>query len=270
MNRLLPCLLFVIALALATVLEPRFQNIRQENSNILAALTGEGRQFFADYFFTKADAYFHSGNYPSIFEKANIDHAHMTEDHHDGKEVEPADFRAPPGDWIEAIGRRFLFTQHTHLEGGGREREILPWLRLSADLDPHRIETYITTAYWLRKRLGKPIEAEQFLREGLRANPDNSQILLELGHLYAENKNDPQKARNILNRALQKWKLTEAPKQNPDKTTCLEILGALAQLDERENNWNAAISHLEEMKHFSPNPDLVEKRIQEAKSHLEK
>ena len=59
-----------------------------------------------------------------------------------------------------------MITEHTHLEGGN-EREILPWLRLSAELDPQRVETYTVAAYWLRA-VGKMVEAEHFLREGLR------------------------------------------------------------------------------------------------------
>src|SRR5437667_4857091 len=60
-------------------------------------------------------------------------------------------------------------------------REILPWLRLSAELDPNSVRTYTVAAYWLRERMGKVAEAEQFLREGLRANPGSYAILFELG-----------------------------------------------------------------------------------------
>ena len=52
-------------------------------------------------------------------------------------------------------------------------------------------ETYTVTAYWLRERMGKVDEAEKFLREGLRENPDSYEIMYELGRVYAENQNDP-------------------------------------------------------------------------------
>src|SRR5438309_1796727 len=82
-------------------------------------------------------------------------------------------------DWIERFGRHFLITQHSHLSGGN-EREILPWLRFSAELDPQRVETYTVAAYWLRS-MGKIVEAERFLRDGLLANPGSPEILFELG-----------------------------------------------------------------------------------------
>ena len=72
-------------------------------------------------------------------------------------------FLGPPRDWIERFGRHFIITEHTHLAGKNRS-EILPWLKLSAELDPQKIETYTVAAFWLRD-LGKIKEAERFLRE---------------------------------------------------------------------------------------------------------
>ena len=112
-------------------------------------------------------------------------------------------FLGPPRDWIERFGRHFIVTEHTHLEGN-KEREILPWLRISAELDPQKIETYIVAAYWLRD-LGKVKEAERFLRQGMLNNPDSYEILFELGRLYYENDHDTARARKIWDLALRKW-----------------------------------------------------------------
>src|SRR5437588_9986821 len=87
-------------------------------------------------------------------------------------------FLGAPRDWVERFGRHFMITEHTHLQGGN-EREILPWLRVSAELDPHRIDTYTVASYWLRSSLGKVDEAEQFLREGLRQNPGSYELWYE-------------------------------------------------------------------------------------------
>jgi len=54
-----------------------------------------------------------------------------------------------------------IFGHRAHPSCGRNEREILPWLRLSAELDPQRVETYTVAAYWLRN-MGKIAEAEQF------------------------------------------------------------------------------------------------------------
>jgi len=86
----------------------------------------------------------------------------------------------------------------------------LPWLRLAAEMDPHQVQTYLTASFWLRSALNQPKEAEEFLREGLRANPDSFDILIELGYVYDFNKNDPRSARRLWELALQKWKRQEA------------------------------------------------------------
>src|SRR5438270_7198517 len=162
--------------SLATILQPRAAawSARHDSGNVLKVLLGEGRRLFANHFFVKADVYFHSGYYPSIFDQAQgpKDTRHLTSE--EGSEIDQEhdkamNFLGKPLDWAERFGRHFLVTEHTHLSGGN-EREILPWLRLSAELDPQRVDTYTVASYWLRN-MGKVTEAEHFLREGLRANP---------------------------------------------------------------------------------------------------
>ena len=67
-------MLFLLSLcfALATYLEPRSLSWgeRGTSDNILKIVLGDGRRMFANHFFIKADAYFHSGYYPSIFDQA--------------------------------------------------------------------------------------------------------------------------------------------------------------------------------------------------------
>ena len=67
--------------------------------------------------------------------------------------------------------------------GASEVKEIMPWLKISAELDQHRVETYLVTAFWLRVRMNKVDDAEEFLRDGLRANPGSAAILYELGQL---------------------------------------------------------------------------------------
>src|SRR6266851_5137891 len=218
---------------------------------ILQFLLGDGRRIFANHFFVKADIYFHSGYYPSIFDRnqAPMDAHHMTgeETGHEDQEQEhekEMSFLGPPRDWFERFGRHFLVTEHTHLEGGN-EREILPWLQLSAELDPQRVETYTVAAYWLRKRLGKVAEAEQFLREGLRANPNSPEILFELGRLYFESYHDTVRARNVWELALRKWTAQESGKKEPDLFLLEEIAVNLSALEEQAGNLPRAIDLLQ-------------------------
>lgn len=267
-------LMLAASFSLATVLQPRALrwDKRGRSGGVLKVLLGESRRLFANHFFVEADIYFHSGYYPSIFDRTQApkDSKHMTaeegtpeaEDHE-----KKMDFLGKPRDWVERFGRHFIVHSHTHLEGGN-EREILPWLRISASLDPQRIETYTVAAYWLRNRLGKVDEAEDFLREGLRNNPDSYEILFELGRLYEENRHDSARARNVWELALKKWELSESGKKDPDLQRLDAIAIHLARLEEKEGNFARAITFLELACKASPNPTALEQQIAELKAKL--
>lgn len=262
------------ALALATALATGGRLLvwqaerARDAGSVLDLLLGESRRAFAVHAFLKADAYFHSGFYPSVFDLAQqVDNnkTHLEEsikssgtEHHD-HEAKPAQAR----DWLEAFGNHFHPSQHRHLEKFGDEREILPWLRLAAELDPHRIETYTVAAFWLRDRLNKVNDAEQFLREGLRANPQSYEILYELGRLYAENNRDVPRARTVLELAVERWLKQEARKTDPDQLGYGQILAQLADLEERAGNLDRALAHFARLKQVSPAPETVQKRIDE-------
>src|SRR6266436_8743301 len=186
--RLALCALFVLCFGLAAGLDTWFQSWqgnRTKSSDVLSTLLGDGRKMFARHFFVKADAYFHSGYYPTVFDNREaFQTPHMAEDAgavNGRNQGDENSFLGKPRDWIDAFSRQFFPSVHTHLDEGGPRphsatsgdlgdnsevREILPWLRLSAELDPNSIRTYTVSAYWLRQRMGKVAEAEQLLREG--------------------------------------------------------------------------------------------------------
>jgi tetratricopeptide (TPR) repeat protein len=264
---LLLLLLLVSAFSLATLLQPRVSawDQRSGSDSILQVLFGDGRRLFANHFFVKADVSFHSGYYPSIFDQAQAPKGsrHMTSQEGSPEEEEherQMNFLGPPRDWIERFGRHFMITEHTHL-AEGNEREILPWLKLSAELDPQRIDTYTVAAYWLRVRLGKVAEAEQFLREGLRANPNSPEILFELGRLYLENYKDTARARNVWELALRRWQEQERAQKKPEEFVLEQITSHLANLEEQAGNLARAISYLQMVKKVSPNPAGIQWQI---------
>lgn len=277
--------LLVLCFGLAAYLDTWFQawaGNRGQSDNMLGVLLGDGRRMFANHFFVKADAYFHSGFYPTVFDNREaFQTAHMAEDsgtvggRNTGDETS---FLGKPRDWIDAFSRQFFPSEHTHLDQGGAQpqsggagdlgessevREILPWLRLSADLDPNCVETYTVTAYWLRERMGKVDEAEKFLREGLRENPNSFEILYELGRLCAENKNDPVRARNLWEAALRQWQKQESAKAEPDKFLLIQIASRLAMLEDKQGNYAQALADMAIWKQCSPNPEPVQKLIDE-------
>lgn len=278
-------LLLALCFSLATYLQPRFQNRAgslSQSDNVLAVLIGDSRRLFANHFFVKADVYFHSGYYPTIFDEGKLhenspmrettgghegekhgESNHKDHDHDDHAAGE--NFLGKPKDWIDRFSRHFFLSEHTHLEKEGDEREILPWLRISAALEPTRVETYTVAAFWLRNRLGKVTEAEQFLREGLRANPDNCEIYFALGQVADENRNDTDRARNLYELALTKWNQQEAGKEEPNILLHQQIVVRLARMEESAGRWNDSIHYLELLKKHSPYPDQIQKQIEEVK-----
>jgi tetratricopeptide (TPR) repeat protein len=263
-------MLAVACFSLATTLQPRVSRWSDQEAGaetVLKVLLGDGRRIFANQAFVEADVYFHSGYYPSVFDQSQApkDSRHMTakEGSTEAEEHErQMNFLGTPRDWIERFGRHFVISEHTHLEGG-REREILPWLKLSADLDPQRVDTYTVAAYWLRKELGKPAEAEQFLREGERNNPDSYEILFELGLLYNENYHDPNRARDLWELALRRWREREGKQKEPDLRSLEEIVINLARVEEKAGNLERAIEYLEMASKASPNPQALRQQIAE-------
>ena len=116
-------------------------------------------------------------------------------------------------------------------------------------------------SYWLRRRLGKADEAERFLRQGLRANPDSYEILFELGRLYYENRHDATRARNIWKLALQRWQQTEGVKKEPDFVAYDKIPVDLAHLEQEAGNYAEAVKWFEATKVHSPHPDDIQRQI---------
>lgn len=285
--------LLILCFGLAADLATRFralENSRGQSDNFFNLLLGDSGRIFANSSFAEADAYYHSGFYPTIFDnKAAFQTAHIAADtgavasHNQGEDT---GFMGPPRDWIDAFGRHFIPSRHTHLDEGGAEdlsnskevREILPWLKLSAELDPENVKTYVVTAFWLT-RLNEVPAAEQVLREGMRHNPDNAQLLFELGRIVFENYHDAKRARNIWVAALRNW-AREAPglpqaerlkmtNENFDDRFMFEQLQTnLAQLEEKEGNLAAAIGRWELAKLASPTPDDIQKHIDELEQKL--
>jgi len=269
-------ILLFAGFTLGTLLQQRVLNWtnRDRSGGLFKILLGDGRRLFANHFFVKADISFHSGYYPTIFDQgARPAEAHIAEaaakDSQSPEEEEKMDFLGKPRDWIEAFGRHFRVTDHQHLEGG-KEREILPWLKLSAELDPQNVQTYTVAAFMLRNHLGKPQEAEEFLREGLHArlhaNPNSYEILFELGRLYWENDHDAVHARNVWHLAFRRWQEQESKKEKPDFFLFDKITVNLARLEESQHNYAAAIEWFEMAKKNSPNPDALQKQIDDVRA----
>ncbi|MGH7952608.1 MAG: tetratricopeptide repeat protein [Limisphaerales bacterium] len=250
------------------------------SGNAFKMLLGEGRKLFANEFYTMADVYFHSGYYPSMFDEheADLDVAAGAEGRADDSDSTSDDFLGKPKDWIDALGRNFKPNRHTHLSSGGAAgnmkassvEEILPWLKLAADLNPQLIETYTVGAYFLRTSLNQPQKAEAFLREGLRNNPDSYQILLALGQIYYEDYHDTNRARNVWELAAKKWmQLNDGEKRKTENKLVLErITTHLGKLEENAGNWQKAIGWFHAAQKVSETPGAIQRQIDEIKMKM--
>jgi tetratricopeptide (TPR) repeat protein len=264
--------LLTLAFTLATILPPQVAqwSSHAKSDNFLSLMFGDSRKIFANQFYTMADVYFHSGYYPSVFDRAKKEsevaeasHGHTDTPDEEAKE----DFFGKPKDWIDRFGRNFRIMHHTHLENGN-EREILPWLKLAAELDPQKIETYTVSAYYLSAHLHQPREAELFLREGLRNNPDNCEILFELGRVYYENDHDVTRARNLWELGVRKSAALPEPKSIADKAILDRLLDHLAKLEDENGNFAQAIHWLQTAKSVSPDPAALQERIAEIQKKI--
>jgi tetratricopeptide (TPR) repeat protein len=267
-------LAFSLATWIGPQVEARLMANGAGNDDPAARWLGDSRRMFAQSFFVKADAYYHSGYYPTIYDNnAPFQTPHIGEDsstmesHNSGDETT---IFSHPHNWVERFELNFFPSYHTHLDQGGVDgsgasevKEILPWLKISAELDQHRIETYLVTAYWLRVRMGKVNEAEDFLRDGLRANPGSAAIIFELGQVYFEGRHDPDHARNLYLLALDNWGKENSGKTEQDKFLLSHIASALYKLEKQEDHIPQAIEYLKLLKRVSPVPDDVQKLIDE-------
>ena len=268
--------LLVSCFGLAAHLQPQFQAWRGSRAagDIFNVVLGDSRRMFAQSVYVKADAYYHSGYYPTIFDNNEaFKTAHMAEDTGAVNSKNHGDehgFLGPTRDWIDAFGRHFFPDRHTHLDEGGpaddlsgsdNVREILPWLKLSADLDPDYVQTYTVTAFWLRIRMHKVAEAEAVLHEGLRNCSDSYDILFELGRLYDESYHDTGRARNVWNLAIRKWLNLDSDLQKDNRIIFEQITTHLGKLEEDAGNLPDALNWYQAAQKVSAVPAVLQPRI---------
>ena len=303
---LLAIALLVACFGLAAYLGPEYLGWRGSRSrgDILNVVLGDSRRLFANQFFVKADEYYHSGYYPSMFDnRSAFQTAHIAADTgavNSKNEGDEHGFLGPPRNWLDAFGRHFFPNRHTHLDedspddlsGSEKVGEILPWLKLSADLDPDNVQTYTVTAYWLWSRMRNVAEANAVLHEGLRNCPRSYEILYEIGRLYQESYHDREGARNVWEQGVRYWLQLDpsitggnrpirelvadwitrptnlAPAQSDDKLSMEQLSTHLAQLEENAGNLPRAIEWLEAAKKVSLTPEPLQDRINLLNSKL--
>lgn len=294
---LLLILLVVLCAGIAARLDCWFMawpGNRAASFDPLDVFIGSAQRLFAQSFYREADVYYHSGYYPTIYDNRQaFETEHMAADtgaiasHNHGDET---GFMGPPLDFFDSFERHFIPNRHTHLDEGGptddlskssEVAEILPWLDIASKLDPEDIKTYLVMAYWLRNKLNQVSDAQRVLREGLRYNPGNPQLLLELGRVYYEDYHATNQARNIWEAALRSWarekpavpqadRLKYSNANFDDRFLFEQLQEHLALLEENAGNINAAIARLRLAQLASPKPDALQHQIDELRQKEKK
>jgi tetratricopeptide (TPR) repeat protein len=186
-------LLWGVAFSLACRLDETSLRGPGGGQSVADRFLGASREALGGNFYEEADNYFHRG----------VGHVHKQAFHDSIYER-----------WAEAVRP----SGHFHADGYSVS-EIMPWLRVATDMDPHNVEAYLTTAYWLATSVQRPDIAETVLVEAQRNNPGDYRILGELAQMRFGRRDDA-KAAALLDAAILLWPGRQDPN---DEQTRLEL-----------------------------------------------
>ena len=116
---MLLALAFAFAMATGGRLLAWQHSQRPDSNSVLGRLLGESRRAFAFHFFLKADAYFHRGYYPSVFDAPTTERTHLEETARtdaNSARHEHTNTHVRARDWLEDFGNHFYPSTHRHLE----------------------------------------------------------------------------------------------------------------------------------------------------------
>lgn len=195
-------------------------------------ILGPARTLISEGLYAQADLYFHKGTPPT---KSEAFHSFYQK-------------------WKKAI----CPTVHAHAEGREIE-EILPWLRMASQTDPHNIELYLVASYWLNGECGRPDLAEQALMEAIEKNPARYELYMEKGRILL-GQEEYEEAQIALQHA---YDLITQPNQTDPEQAAIDlpfILMAQSYLHEALGWRSGAMSTAEEILTLGPN-DHFSKRL---------
>lgn len=175
------------------------------NSSAFATILGEIRASAADLMWVKTELYLHNG----VAFKGHINrdeltrtgealvHQHHRHEHADHDEEDDDDcahagtlIPEPAKDYRGFIGTLQRQVQpwqdakapHAHAAGD----ELLPWYRMLTYSNPHHWRGYMIGTWWLSKNNTTRTQAESFIDEGVRNNPNVFQLHLMRGRILMQ------------------------------------------------------------------------------------
>jgi tetratricopeptide (TPR) repeat protein len=242
-------------------------DFEQSGMPVVMKILGESRNIASNLAFLQADVYYHRGiEHPDDEHEDCMSPEAGEEKHiHKGPERTLAHlgvsqvFSKDPLLWISS---ELNVDSHTHI-GSDDIKEIVPWLYFAHKLDPHNVEVYTITAYYLANRLGKTSEAVSFLKRGMVLNPDSWELCAEMGLLMYKNVKDSVSAIRFLRRA--NALLDQSPHDRYDRR---RVLTPLANAYLEAGDRGKALDVFMRIEDLAPESVSVKQKINELKNTL--
>lgn len=221
------------AFTLACLLTASAPPLSDDTEGVASLLFGGSRSALSANFYDQADAFFHRG-------------------------VEHKQRRAPINDWIQKLQADINPTAHRHADGRD-SAEIIPWLKLATGADPHNVDAWLVSAFWLETGIQRPDLAGELLREAQRHNPRDHRILLERGrqHLRA---GQFEAAADMLDAALTRWPGNQDPEDLQTRLDRAEILTYSAFLLEMAGRPDQAVTAFKNVLALFPERSYIRER----------
>jgi hypothetical protein len=202
--------------------------------SVTGALLGASRLGLSSYFYEMADLYFHRG----------IEHT-VTEGFQDSLFQSALSEVSPRG--------------HLHI-AGSNVKEMMPWLWVAIEMDPHNVDLYLVAAFWLAGDGNRPDLADEILRLGQCEIPFSYQIQLERGRIGLKHGNLAA-AKGAFDAGLAFWPGKDDPNSQGTRADRASLLLYRALLHEADGERPEAIVQLREILKMFPERKSLESRI---------
>lgn len=225
---------FTGAFVLAALLTASAPLNPTEGGSVANLLLGNSRQALSADLYERADAYFHRG----------VAHRAARVERHD---------------WIQRLRADVAPEAHRHADGLD-SAEIVPWLRLATDADPHNVEAWLVAAFWLETGMQRPDLAEQVLREAQRHNLGDYRVLLSRALLCIRSGRFGNAA-NLLDAAQTRWPGSLDPSDRQTLLDKAEMLTYRAFLYELEGHTREAAAAFKNVLAIFPGRTYIAERM---------
>ena len=195
--------LLLVVVIQGLLISSRFELPQMEGNSLFALISDDTRKVLSSAMMDKVDAYFHGGvkaESCTIEDDANHiidgDDEHHCDEHCSHAKESRIGFH--PVAWINA---NIHAQEHRHL-AEERSVEMLPWVVAASRTSPHNIQSYQIGSYILNRMTDKSQEAINFLKKGIKNNPDNSELEISLAEIYCNTLHDRETAAGHFELAL--------------------------------------------------------------------